>query len=232
MRSEAGATVPYPNETATSVGSPRHRPPISSSQNRKRRWRQFIQLLLCGVAIVQLIPLGLTTTIIPPANPTEPATVFLADYGRTPALILAIADNQMVAYAYGDWAYYALRKQGPIESVAALLWPTQGTLGRKAIHGAPSIETVRAGIGSELENLYRFDVERRALTTLHAKLDRLHFGNSNTATHSYGMTFVHHPQSYTYWTNSNHMTADWLRELRCEIRGPAFSSRWHVRSTQ
>jgi hypothetical protein len=30
----------------------------------------------------------------------------------------------MVRYSYGDWNWYALRRTGPAEGTAALLWPT------------------------------------------------------------------------------------------------------------
>jgi hypothetical protein len=187
-------------------------------------------LFICAIVASQTIPLAIPTTIVPPARPASPTTVFLVDYGKTPSLVLPVDDNRMVAYAYGDWAYYALRRQGPFESIAALLWPTQGALGRKEIIGPAMAETVRRGLDTELQELFEFTVERAAVDRLRAKLDRMHEDHASTATDSYGMTFVHHPKPYTYWSNSNHMTAEWLRELGCEIRGPAFSSSWRVRS--
>lgn len=156
--------------------------------------------------------------------------MFLVDYGKTPSLILPVDSNRMVAYAYGDWEYYARRRQGPFESTAALLWPTQGTLGRREIVGPITAETVRHGLDAEFQELLEFTVEQAAVDRLHAKLDRIHEAHASTATSAYGMTFVHHPKSYTYWSNSNHMTAEWLRELGCEVRGPAFSSWWRVRA--
>lgn len=170
----------------------------------------------------------ISTTVVPPAQPADPAAVFLVDYGRTPSLVLQIDENRLVAYVYGDWRYYALRQQGIYESLAALLWPTQGALGRKEIAGPPTAETVRAGIGANIEHIYQFAVERQAVTRLQATLDRLYRDHLSTEVESYGMTFVHHPQAYTYWSNSNHMTAGWLADLGCEIRGPAFSSQWRI----
>jgi hypothetical protein len=187
-------------------------------------------LLFIGVIVAaQVVPLAIPTTVVPPGRPVDPAPVFLVDYGRTPSLVLTVADNKMVAYVYGDWTYYALREQGAFESIAALLWPTQAGLGRKEITGPPTAEAVRAGIGAEIQHLYEFAVERHAVERLRANLDRLYHDQLSTATESYGMTFVHHPAAYTYWSNSNHMTADWLKDLGCEIRGLAFSSSWRVR---
>lgn len=194
-----------------------------------RHGRRRILLAACAAVVAaQLVPLGIPTTVVPP-RPADPATVYLVDYGRTTTLVLTVAENKMVAYAYGDWTYYALRKQGPVESVAALLWPTQGTLGRKEINGPSDVETVRRELGPGLEEIHQFDVERHALARLHAKLDDIYYDRLGTAVESYGMTFVHHPEPYTYWSNSNHMTAEWLRELGCETRGPAFAAWWRFR---
>jgi hypothetical protein len=189
----------------------------------------MILLLIPAVIGAQILPLAVPTTVMPPARPADPATVFLVDFGRTPGLVLTVGDDRMVAYVYGDWKYYALRQQGALESLAALLWPTQGTLGRKEIAGPPTAAALRDGLGAEIEHLYQFDVDRQALLRLHEQLDRLHRDQLSTATHSYGMTFVHHPEAYTYWSNSNHMAAEWLKDLGCDIDGPAFSSSWRVR---
>ena len=193
-----------------------------------RRSRRITLLMVCAVVVAaQVVPLGIPTTVVPP-RAAAPATVYLVDYGKTTSLVLTVAENKMVAYAYGDWTYYALRKQGPVESVAALLWPTQGTLGRKEINGPSDVDTVRRELGLGLEEVHQFEVERDAVAALHSKLDGIYYDRLNTVVESYGMTFVHHPKPYTYWSNSNHMTARWLRELGCETRGPAFNSWWRV----
>ncbi|HUF23777.1 MAG TPA: hypothetical protein VMN81_06590 [Vicinamibacterales bacterium] len=188
---------------------------------------------MIGVILAaQVVPLGIPTTVVPPASPVRPATVFLVDFGRTSGLVLTVGDDRMVAYVYGDWAYYALRKRGAFESIAALLWPTQGALGRKDITGPANADTVRRGIGAAVQQLHEFQVEQQAVERLHAKLDRLHREQLGTATQSNETTFVHHPESYTHWSNSNHMTANWLEDLGCDIRGPAFSAWWRVRSSR
>jgi hypothetical protein len=191
--------------------------------------RRTILLAVCATVVAaQFVPLGIPTTVVPP-RPADPARVYLVDYGKTTSLVLTVAENKLVAYAYGDWTYYALGQQGPVESIAALLWPTEGTLGRKEINGPSNVDTVRRALGPGLEEIHQFDVERPALARLHAKLDAIHENGLRTATENYGMTFVHHPKPYTYWSNSNHMTAEWLSELGCETRGPAFSAWWRVR---
>jgi hypothetical protein len=198
----------------------------------RRTWLSVGVVVASVLAALLLLPLAVPTVVIPPVHPSEPATVFLVDYGRTPSLILTVAENRMIGYVYGDWNYYALRNQGVFDSIAALFWPTQGALGRKEIVGPPNAETIRRSLGSDLQEVYEFQVERQAVDRLRVALDRTYYDRLNTATGAYGMTFVHHPQRYTYWSNSNHMTAAWMRALGCTIRGPAFGSWWTVRAAE
>jgi hypothetical protein len=177
---------------------------------------------------IHVLVLAVPTTVIAPVGAVEPVRVFLVDYGRTPAIVLPITDSKMAAYVYGDWNYYALRNQGPLDSIAALLWPTQGALGRKEITGPPEADVVRHALGNDVEEIHTLQVERVAVDGLRTSLDRAYHDRLDTAVTAYGMVFVHHPQRYTYWSNSNHMTAAWLDTLGCEVRGPAFGSWWRV----
>jgi hypothetical protein len=200
---------------------------------RRRRLWLTIGVVTGGVTVAALLlPLAVPTTVIAPARPSEPLPVFLVDYGRTPALVLPLDENRMVAYVYGDWNYYALRNQGAADSVAALLWPTQGALGRREIAGQPTAEAVRRGIGSEVEEIHTLRVDRLRVVRLRRALDSIHEERLETAVSAYGMTFVHHPQPYTHWSNSNHMTAAWMKALGCEIRGPATGSWWRARTAE
>lgn len=191
----------------------------------RAKWPLIIGCLLLAT---QVLVLAVPTTVIAPVGTVEPVRVFLIDYGRTPAIVLPITGGKMAAYVYGDWNYYALRNQGPLDSIAALLWPTQGALGRKEITGPPEADVVKRALGNDLEEIHTLQVERAAVDRLRATLDRAYHDRLDTAVTAYGMVFVHHPQSYTYWSNSNHMTAAWLEALGCQVRGPAFGSWWRV----
>jgi hypothetical protein len=164
--------------------------------------------------------------------PADPVPVFLVDFGYSSSLVLPAGEGTLVAYTYGDWRYYALRQRGVYESAAALLWPTRGTLGRAVITGPPDAETVRRGIGAGTEHVHALIVDRAAADALRRSLDEIHRAALGTAVVSYGMTFVHHPSSYTYWSNSNRMTARWLAELGCDVRGPALGSHWRVHAAE
>jgi hypothetical protein len=172
------------------------------------------------------------TTIIPPHAPAEPVEVFIVDHGRTTSLVVP-TDRGMLRFAYGDWSYYALGKKDVYHAIAALLWPTQGALGRSAFAGAPGEQAIRETAPSVL-SLHAVRVERsrvsafeQSMATLY-EAGREHEVESKTAR----LNFVHHPRRYTYLWNSNHAVASWLRELGCETRGASFHASWRVEEYQ
>ena len=73
-------------------------------------------------------------------------------------------------------------------------------------------------------------VARSSVIEFERNMERLYQSRSDTAVVNvpYGMNFVQHPRPYTYFWNSNHAVASWLRELGCQTRGLAFHSIWHV----
>lgn len=171
-----------------------------------------------------------TTTIIPPNEPAQPISVYLVDHGRTPSLVLPSADGGMTRYAYGDWNWYALRNTGPIVGLRALFLPTQGALGRQELSG-PSVEAyLHETLGSNAwVNLHPITVGLSDVEQLRARLDREHSeGAKVELVESFDMEFVPDPRRYTWFRNSNHVVAEWLRELGCETVGLAFHSQWKV----
>jgi hypothetical protein len=174
---------------------------------------------------------GCTTTVIAPASPQNPTTVFLLDHGRTPSLVLPTDDGRMIRYAYGDWTWYALAKTGIWEGFAALFLPTQGALGRKALDGPCDADHVEQRVNVGIEQLYSIEVEADKVAALRGCLDATFEANRATlvVNEPYGLEFVHHPRKYTFLCNSNHAVAQWLRELGCETRGGALFSNWKVR---
>jgi hypothetical protein len=186
----------------------------------------LVVILLISAALASLT--SCTNTIISPANPREPVSVFLLDHGRTPSLVLPIDEQTSVRYAYGDWEYYALRKNDLWHGIAAFFWPTQGTLGRKQFAAAANRNGISQTVGVGAEYTYELRVEKSKNDELRNSLDQLFDANRNSMiiNEPYDLEFVHHPTRYTMFHNSNHEMADWLRQLGCEVRGPAFNSKW------
>lgn len=190
-----------------------------------RRW----PVVWLGVAGLWLLG-GCSTTIIPPAQVEHPVTVYVVDKGRTPSLVLPHSSGGLVRYAYGEWRWYALRETGLARGMAALLWPTRGTLGRAVLEGPATVDTVERLLPGAV-HVHSVIVELALVRQLEQRLERLYDEHRDTEVYAdyVRMYFVHHPRRYTWFWNSNHMVASWLRELGCETRGLSYRSQWQVR---
>jgi hypothetical protein len=186
--------------------------------------------LSLGIAVALLaLPLACTTVVRAPAHVSQIVSVFLIDEAKTSSLALPQRGGGFVRYAYGDWNWYALRHQSAFDGLAALFWPTAGALGRVVLDTAGTPDAMRRALGGGVE-VYLLEVDRSASDRLLARLEDVHERGrrAGPVVQSYGLNFVPDPQKYTYFNNSNHRTAAWLRELGCEVRGATVYSRWRV----
>jgi len=112
--------------------------------------------------------------------------------------------------------------------------PTQGTLGRAAMPGPPTLDAVREQAGTYIEAAYTITVERAQVNRLRETIDARHRQSIHTAVASSwsDLVFVHDPKRYTMFYNSNHRTAEWLEALGCEVRGWPVLSNWEVREAE
>ena len=199
---------------------------VASVRRRWLLWPPIVFLLAVGAV---MFPLVLATTVIPPADPQQPVTAFLLDYGHTSGLVLPTADG-MAEYVYGDCDYYARGNRGLGNAAAALCWPTSACMGRGTFDGPATQENLLRRIHVNFEHAYPIRIDREAAERLEARLHDLYLhGHERAIEHpGFRLTFVPHPRAYHYFHNSNHVTAAWLVELGCQVQGPAFSSRWRV----
>jgi hypothetical protein len=191
--------------------------------------KAFVASLALILGLLALIaPMGCTATIVEPRNRRDPVTVFVLTDAMTSSLVLPSPGGGLVRYAYGDWRYYALGRNTIANGMAALLWPTQGTLGRAELPAATAPEDVRRL--ARAEAVYPVRVERGAALRLATRLNAAYEARRGTevANVPYRMRFVHDDAPYTYFRNSNHAVAAWLREIGCEVRGPTYAARWRV----
>ena len=190
---------------------------------------RFFGLYWAAIVAPLFVLSGCATAIVPPAKVAHPQPVFVLDHGRHTTLVLPHPEG-LVRYAYGDWRWYALEDTGVSQGMAALLWPTQGALGRQVLAGPVTEEGVRRGVGVVIEHLYMLRVEGARVAALRETLEDLFTANLATRTYNAAsdLEFVHHPDDYSAFNNSNHMLADWLKALGCEIRGIAMFARWQL----
>lgn len=199
-------------------------------EGRRRVWIRYVGLLVVLSLLGTVAPLGCTTTIVPPRSTDEPTTVFVLDHGHTTSLVLPDASGDLLRYAFGDLNYYALGNDGAHRAAVALFWPTQGVLGRKRFAGPAESAAVERGVRSGIRQLHELQVERGRVDRLRTRLEQVFHEQRETlvVNESVDLTFVHYPQTYSYFYNSNHAVVDWLRELGCRVEGPAVYARWRV----
>jgi hypothetical protein len=211
---------------------------MSRRPETHRRWATALRWILRSVIVVGIIlgllalPLVLTTRVIPPAAPQNPVTVIIVDHGDTASLVLPSEDGTMIRFAYGDWQWYAMGTTSYFRAIPTLAFPTQGALGRQEMPGPISEQAIAEQMKVGFEQLHPLSIEQDQGTRLRAMLDKSFQQNLESRVFNRGsdMYFVHHRRRYTYFYNSNHMVADWLMELGCQVRGPAYGSRWRVES--
>lgn len=191
-----------------------------------------------AAGLLVLATAACTAVIKPPVAPQVPQAVFVLDHGRHSSLVLPGADGGLVRYSYGDWSWYALEKTGPFRGSSAVLWPTRAAFGRRELAGAASgpatADVVRAAVRVGVEHLYELVVDARDAAALRRRLDALFHAADSTLVYNeaYDLEFVHHPESYWAFRNSNQMVARWLERLGCRVRGPALLSRWRVETVR
>ncbi len=190
-----------------------------------------ITIIIAGTLLTCLV--GCANTIVPPANPVNPVTVFLIDYGRHTSLLLPdSADSTYIEYAYGDWDWFALDKSKWHDAFSTLLWPTQGALGRWEWEIEPSVDEIRRRI--PCEDAYAIVVGSSEAAGQRDRLNAAYESQLDTLHHQarYQLDFVHHDENYHSLHNCNHVVTNWLEQMGCEVRGSAIFANFRVENTR
>lgn len=183
-----------------------------------------------GLRVLALLSGCGTTRVLPPPAPDAPTAVFLLDHGDHSSLVLPAEDGAVVRYAYGDWDYYVLEQTGAGDGFAALLWPTDAALGRRRLAGPATRAAVRRQVLVTVTEVFRLEVEQARAAALRTRLDGIYAAGREQRVYSESkdLYLVPHPRPYTVANTSNAMSARWLEELGCTVRGPALGSEWRV----
>lgn len=181
---------------------------------------------------VSLSLLGCAGTITPPDELAlkNPRPVFLLDHGRHSTLVLTREDGSLVRYLYGEWRWYALQETGFFRAWPTLLVPTQGALGRRELMGPPTSINIRQQIPVAIQAIHELAVEADHSDALDRRLEQ-RFENAIHTRHynrDYDLEFVHDSRNYTLFYNSNHVVADWLREMELAVNGNPIWGLWRL----
>jgi hypothetical protein len=184
-----------------------------------------------AIVFVVLVCGGCTTTIRPPPAPAEPVSIYVTDYGRHSSLLLPDPRGHLTEYAYGDWDWFALRHTGSGDGVRALLFSEYTTLGRRQLNVDDNDSLDDVVRATRAKKAVRIEVSAARADELLRRLDQFYDQYLDTVTYSpaSALWFVRYHGNYSLLHNCNHATARWLRELGCEVKGPAMFSKFAVR---
>lgn len=190
------------------------------------RTAKLASLIIASILLVWMLS---PTTIVPPTAPVEAITIYVTDYGWHSRLVLPGRNGILIQYAYGDWNYFALNQQDLMNGLAALFFPTQGTLGRRTFSNTSQFEQI---MQRENASILSLKVGQAHVTRLLKLLDERFNRNLETRIENSqtGLTFVQDNQDYTLLHNSNHELAVWLQDLDCQIHGLILWANFRVKT--
>jgi len=187
-------------------------------------------------ALVSVIATGCTWQVIPPAQVEQPAHIYVSEYGRHTRLALprepsgAPETAQMIEYGFGDWNYYALEERGARSAWRALFRSGASALSRREVRYQPDPELFRRANAASYA--VRLTVGQSQVDALRNRLERewneLGPKHRTVRRSDDGVYLRRSDRRYHLFQNSNHQTAEWLRELGCEVKGVAILSRFEV----
>lgn len=186
-----------------------------------------------NLLLLLLVPVltACATRVTAPDLVTEPRTVAVLEHGWHTSLMLTKVDHTRVRYAFGDWRWYAEEKEGFWSGVRALALPSRSAFGRQALPPEQPGERLDHVIGTGIAKMHVFAVEAGQVDALVNRLEGLHRSGQASAfdNRTYNLVFVPHPQSYHFFVNSNHMVAQWLRDLGVDVRYTSAIGGWRLK---
>lgn len=112
---------------------------------------------------------GCQHVIEPPVEVSDPARVFVIDYGRHASLALPQENGTLVEWSWGDWNWYALERTGLAEGAQALFASPHSALARRALALADDSEELEARVRAK--EVLALTVERERVRALHRQLE-------------------------------------------------------------
>lgn len=153
-----------------------------------------------------------TSIAIPPAPTNDDVEVFLVDEGWHKGLVLREADGERVEWGFGDWAWYALEKNRWYDVFATVLWPTTGTLSRRAWTDGEEARRAHGDVSSFRAPRERVEALARSLEARFARAPGNRVWNASSST-----SFARDPDRYWLLHDCHDATARWLEALGCEV---------------
>lgn len=169
--------------------------------------------------ILRLVPAiagGCVSVVTPPPAPDRETTVFVLQEAMHLGLVLPLPEGGYVEFGFGDYEWFALGNTAWYRVFPTVLWPTQGTLGRRPF---PLAE---AQLPATLSwaRLSPIPVDAARAELLRQRLEQefaAAFPDGPPPPEDFRFTFARHADDYWLPYNCSDATAGWLRELGCAV---------------
>jgi hypothetical protein len=175
---------------------------------------------------------GCSARIIPPAHVADPVPVFVADYGRHSSILLPDEDGKLLEFAWGDYEWFAVNHNNAGDALAALFWSHGSTMGIRWLATAPQRRDLREVVGCD--RLMRFCASGKKAAALRKQLTERVNRHLDTMVFNPWTDFamVRDDEHYAMWHNCNHLTAEWVRQLDCDVKGTALLSHFELETSR
>ena len=189
--------------------------PAARERSTGPRRRTLALLAFLGTLLALGAWSSCASVVTPPKDPPDPVEVRLLSTGRHAGLLLPVGDGRTVEYGYGEWSWYALAKDDWWRAPAVVLWPTQGTLGRRYVLDA-DLAAMRGSYGAGTLAVLR--VSRASVERLLARLDAAFAAGGEPRFHAlYDMEFVKHAEGFWMLHDCHDEVAEWLEQIGCDV---------------
>ena len=189
-------------------------PPIERPPRRRRR--AFLVVVLVAIAWTWT---GCTSTVYPPTAVRSPTDVFLIQEELHVGIVLPDGSGTgYVEYGFGDWSWFGAGETGCWSGTAAVLWPTQGAIGRRlwSAHDEAALRHF-----ASFADFDKLTVERDRVDALRSQLhDEWSRGRTSTpdgGNYDRRFLMVHGEQDYWFLNSCADVCAEWVEVLGCEV---------------
>ncbi|MFT4516303.1 MAG: hypothetical protein ACI91B_005027 [Planctomycetota bacterium] len=195
----------------------------SFAKQLRKRWRGRRALMgWATVWAVGFLSVGCTSTVMQPSDPLDPVEVFVLSEAMHTGIVLppdpgsSGNPDQYVEFGFGDWSWFALANNSWHNAFSTMLWPTQGTLGRRTFGARTANELRNRASWAKLQSVV---VSREKAALLRRRLQAEFDGARKLVVvrQDFNFRFVPMDNSYVLLNNCVDLAVEWLQALDCEV---------------
>ena len=179
-----------------------------------------------------------TSSIEPPRQPQDPATIYVADYGPIHTSLILPFDREegsgrWLEIAFGEWAWFAESKTSWYRVFPTLFWSTPGALGWRIHAIGKGVEQLEAESGAVWLGLIvsaaRVEDLIQRFRTEACIQDWMASRSEMELMFNHGLRIVRVERPYHMFNTCNDVVIAWLRGLGCAVTTAPIRLNFEVR---